>query len=158
MEVKDRGLREIWKQNKIPVVFRQSESLLIRIPYAKTNREWLKEKKRKEPIWDKTRQRWETPITWYENIVKRALERFGEIYVIQLRNEMQKCAPACWNAQGFHCECSCMGARHGSGHPGHNWHEVSETFAFNWNAKTYACRLIKMRNVQTAQPNNKLTD
>jgi hypothetical protein len=53
-----------------------------------------------------------------------------------------KCAPACLYAVGYHCECSCMGANHGTGHPGGRWHEVSDTFAFNWGPKQYACRLI----------------
>src|SRR5690606_1987750 len=57
----------------------------------------------------------------------------------------QKCAPACWNAEGFHCECSCMSENHGGGHPGGSWYKVSETFAVSWGAQRYSCRHLKIK-------------
>jgi hypothetical protein len=35
-----------------------------------------------------------------------------------------------------------MGMNHGSGHPGGHWREVSDTFAFQWGPRKYACRLL----------------
>jgi len=69
-------------------------------------------------------------VSWYDWLARRLLYKYSAVYLIQLYREQQKCAPACWNAEGLHCECSCMGENHGSGHPGERWREVSETFAF----------------------------
>ena len=144
MERQDGDLASIWRQKQLPVIFRQSKSkpLLVKLPYLTDNLAWLKGDSRRLPLWNPQYQCWEIPVAWFDDIIIRALQRFTRVYVIQLHREQQRCAPACWNAQGFHCECSCMGAHHGSGHPGNGWHEVSETFAFSWKDKQYACRLI----------------
>ena len=78
-----------------------------------------------------------------KDVIKLCLQQYQSAYVIQLYRAQQKCAPACWNAEGFHCECSCMGENHGGGHPGGNWHEVSETFAVSWGDQRYSCRHLK---------------
>lgn len=144
MDQKDPRLREIWKQEKIPVVFREGKSkpLLIRLPYAPNNKQLLKANHRNDPEWVKQYQCWRTPASWFEDIVKRALIKYGQVYVIQPFQEKQKCSPACWNARGIQCECSCMGEHHGAGNPVGKWHIVSETFAVSWGDKTYSCRLI----------------
>jgi len=144
MNNQDPRLRQIWSQKSIPVIYRQvrPEPLLVRLPYADDNYTWLRGDRRHKPKWDTRHTRWETPVAWFDELIERSLARFGRVYVIQLRKEQQKCASACWDAKGFHCECSCMGANHGSGHPGGRWHEVSETFAFHWGPRQYACRLI----------------
>jgi len=144
MEKQDPRLREIWRQKRIPVIYRRPRPLptLVRLPYAADNYEWLRGERRHKPKWNPKYKSWETPIAWFDSIAQQALRRFGQVYVIQIYKEQQKCAPACWNAEGFHCECSCMGANHGSGHPGGRWHEVSETFAFEWGPRRYACRLM----------------
>ena len=144
MDAQDPKLREVWKQKSIPVIYRQPslKPVLLRIPYAPNNFEWVRGEKHRMPGWNVKLQCWEVPVSWFDKLVERTLRQFGKIYVIQLYKENQKCAPACWNAQGFHCECSCMGANHGSGHPGGHWHEVSETFALQWGPRKYSCRLI----------------
>jgi len=148
MEQHDPRLHRIWSQSSIPVIYRQASPnpLLIRVPFSSDNYAWLRGDKRHKPRWDAQHKRWETPMAWFDDLVGRMLKRHGQVYVIQLYKEQQKCAPACWNAQGFHCECSCMGANHGSGHPDGKWHEVSETFAFQWGHRQYACRLITERS------------
>lgn len=144
MELQDPKLREIWAQKTIPVVYRQGKPkpILLRLPYATDNREWLKGDNRRDPKWGPKYKCWETPRSWFDDIIKRSLRRFGRVYVIQPYQAHQKCAPACWNATGFECECSCMGANHGSGHPAGKWRVVSEAFAVQWNSREYACRLI----------------
>jgi hypothetical protein len=142
MERQDPKLREIWLQKKIPVAYRQAKSLLVRLPYAADNRRWLKDDRRREPRWNTQYKCWETPRTWFESVVQRMLKRFGPAYVIQAFRAQQKCAPACWNAKGFECECSCMGANHGSGDPWGRWYVISETLAVNWGERQYSCRLI----------------
>ena len=111
MERQDQKLREIWQQRKIPVVYRQacSQPLLVCLPYAADNRAWLKDEHRNKPKWHPYHKYWETPKAWFEDIIRRSLSRFGSAYVIQPYREFQKCAPACWKAEGIDCECSCMG-------------------------------------------------
>jgi cell filamentation protein len=58
----------------------------------------------------------------------RLARKYGKVYVVQAFAHFEKCAPACWNATGFQCECSCMGQNHGS-HASGDWWIVSETFA-----------------------------
>lgn len=144
METKDPKLKAIWKQQKTPVLFRRegSSPLLLRLPYAPNNFSWLRGDKRHKPNWNEHFKCWEAPVAWFDWLAARMLKRFSATYVIQIYREQQKCAPACWNAQGLHCECSCMGENHGSGYPGGRWHEVSETFAFEWGPRKYACRLL----------------
>lgn len=109
--------------------------------------EWLRDGRRLKPDWCAQFKAWEIPTAWFDSVIKLALRRHQEVYVIQLYREHQKCAPACWNAEGFHCECSCMGENHGGGHPGGNWYEVSETFAVSWGQQRYSCRHLKVKNL-----------
>lgn len=145
---KDPRLREIWNQKTIPVLYRQGKGvpLLLRLPYAKDNRAWIKAEHRKDPEWSEKHRCWHLPRTWFEEIIKKALIRYRRIYVIQPFNPNEKCAPACWNAVGAECECSCMGANHGSGNPPGRWHIVSETLAVKWGPKQYSCRLLTPSN------------
>jgi len=144
MQAQYADLRALWKQATVPVVFRRSRPnpLLVRLPYANDNFEWLRGDRRTKPKWNPQYKAWEVPIAWFENLVQQLLKRYRKAYVVQLYKEQQKCAPACWNAKGLHCECSCMGANHGSGYPGGTWHEVSETFAVSWGERKYSCRLL----------------
>lgn len=147
MRFDDYRARRIWFQQEVPVIFRQGSSipLFIRLPYADDNRSWLRDGRRSQPRWNSIEKHWEIPNSWFEDIVQRALDRHRKVYVIQLYKLQQKCAPACWNAKGFHCECSCLGANHGNGHPSGTWFEVSETFAFNWGRAQFACRLLQVK-------------
>ena len=140
-ELDDRFQR-IWSQGRVPVVVRQGTGrpLYVRVPYAQDNRAWLRGDSRNQPKWITHKKWWETPQAWFNRLIEQALHRYSQVYVIQLYKEQQKCAPACWNAEGHDCECSCMGANHGNGHPAGRWHEVSETFAFQWGHTQFACR------------------
>ena len=147
-DLSDTDLKHIWRQVKAPVIFRRSSPrpLLVRVPYAEGNFKWLRDDRRHKPKWNDKFGAWDVPVTWFDDVIKRCLRRYGETYVIQLYRDQQKCAPACWNAEGFHCECSCMGANHGGGHPGGNWYEVSETFAVSRCAQRYSCRRLRVQS------------
>lgn len=144
MDGQDHRLREIWKQERTPVIFRQQRpsAVLVRLPYAQDNRVWLRGERRHRPRWEAQYKCWRTPVSWFNSLIEKCLRRFARVYVVQLHRELQKCAPACWNAEGFDCECSCMAANHGTGHPSGRWYEVSDTFAYEWGPRKYACRLI----------------
>ena len=142
---RDKELHRIWfEQKKYPVVLRKDKPpLLVKLPYLDDNQWWLKDAHIRWPTWDHKRNRWEVPMAWFDDVVRRAAARWGAVYVIQLVREQQVCAPACWNAEGIHCECSCLGENHGCGQPDGRWYEISETLAFSWDDRKYACRLIK---------------
>lgn len=144
MDSHDPRLREIWRKASPPIIFRRSNSepLLVRLPYARNNFDWLRADKRRKPDWNDRFKCWEVPVAWYDWLAKRLVDRYAATYLVQLYREQQKCAPSCWDAQGLHCECSCMGANHGSGCPSGRWHEISDTFAFEWGPRRYACRLL----------------
>ena len=149
-ELNDKQLARIWRQTEVPVIFRRDrpEPVLVRLPYAERNHEWLRDDRHTKPVWNRQFKAWAVPIAWFDSVIRQVLQRYGKTYVIQLFREQQRCAPACWNAHGFHCECSCMGANHGAGHPGEAWHEVSETFAFSWGVRRYSCRLLSRCRTQ----------
>lgn len=139
-DVQDPKLKNTWGQKDVPVVYTQTRSkpVLVKLPYSSNNLTWLRGNQRRKPERNGQFKCWETPQAWFDYDIKLTLAKFGRVHVVQLHREQQKCASVCWNAEGFHCECSCMGANHGSGQPGGNWHEVSDTFAFSWGQKTYS--------------------
>jgi hypothetical protein len=148
MEENDERLIVVWKQGliSIPVILRRGgkgESLRVRLPYGQDNRQWLQNGKRTSPTWfpDPTKQYWETPKAWFNDLVERSLAKYKKTYIIQPYREQEKCAPACMNALGHECQCSCMGANHGAGNDG-SWFEVSDTFATRWSGQQLACRLV----------------
>jgi hypothetical protein len=140
----EKRLMAIWSQTKVPVVLRRSgkgQQLRVRLPFADDNREWLRNDRRHRPEWDKVKKHWELPKTWFNNLVERALDRYGSVYIVQPYREQEKCAPACMNATGHECQCSCMGANHGMGNDG-SWFEVSDTFAVRSGGLHLASRLL----------------
>lgn len=137
-------LRRVWGQEAVPVLYRRGPGnpLLARLPYDVTNRAWLQASGRKNPVWDTKARRWELPQAWFNKLVTRCLDRFGRVYIIQPYREQEKCAPACWAAEGEECQCSCMGVNHGASSPGGRWKIVSEAFATRWGERHLACRLL----------------
>ncbi len=139
--------KAIWNQVKDPVIIRRSgngQKLRARLPFAGDNRIWLQNDRRTYPLWVTEGRYWELPKAWFNDFVERALKRFGRVYIFQPYREQEKCAPACQNAVGHVCQCSCMGANHGAGSDA-SWFEVSETFSFRWGSQELACRLLTAR-------------
>src|SRR3546814_6290542 len=56
--------------------------------------EWLRDGRRSKPDWCAQFKAWEIPTAWFDSVIKLALRRHQEVYVIQLYREHQKCAPA----------------------------------------------------------------
>lgn len=143
---KDPRLLEIWNQKSkfTPVLFRRGKGfpLLARLPFSYENSIWLKGDRRRDPIWSPSKKCWEVPKAWFKILIKQALITYKRVYTIQPIDPMEKCAPACFNAVGAICECSCMGAHHGAGNPTGKWHVVSDTLAVSWGPRQYSCRLL----------------
>lgn len=137
-------LSTIWKQNNTPVMLRKGKGhqLMVKMPYAEDNYDWLRNDWRSKPKWNGQYKSWELPQAWFNDLVVRILTRHSKLYIIQPYREQEICAPACWNAQGHECQCACMGENHGAQSPGGNWFMVSETFATLWQDRKLACRLM----------------
>lgn len=135
----------IWHQNRIPVIWRlgKKRPLLIRLPsFVPASGEWLRDEQRRRPQWSDRWNCWVVPLTWLNRLVRRIVFRFGSTYLIQPFREKEICAPACWNAIGFECECSCMGKNHGMGTPEGKWYIHSETLAIQHKDRKWACSRI----------------
>lgn len=141
-------LRRVWNQGQVPVVLRRTgkrQRLRVRLPYSEHNMIWLQRGRRISPDWIANDKYWEIPKSWFNDFVERALKKYGKVYVIQPFREQEKCSPACLNAKGHECQCSCMGLNHGAGNDG-SWFEVSETFATRWGSEKIACRLMTSKS------------
>lgn len=144
MAVDKLTLKYVWNQQTAPVALRRTgkgQLLRVRVPFADTNGRWLQNGRTITPIWIAKDRYWELPKAWFNDFVERALSDYGEVYVIQPYREQEKCSPACQNAVGHECQCSCMGLHHGAGNDG-SWFEVSDTFSTRWNDIEFACRLM----------------
>lgn len=140
-------IQYVWGQGVIPVILRRTgtgQMLRARLPFATTNRDWLRNGRRAKPSWIAAGKYWELPKAWFNDLVERALTDFGQVYVVQPYREQEKCSPACQNAVGHECQCSCMGLYHGQGNDG-SWFEVSVTFSTRWGEQDLACRLMTAR-------------
>jgi hypothetical protein len=138
-------IEQIWLQPDTPVLFRRGKGhrLLARLPYRRDNYEWLRADRQRRPIWHgEPKKYWELPARWFNDIVTRSLDRWGQVYIIQPFRAQDACAPNCWKAEGHECECSCMGAQHGSQASGAGWLVVSDVFATRWRDAELACRLL----------------
>ena len=137
-------IKERWSQKQIPVIYRKGKGypLLLRLPYKDDNYAWLRNEKRTKPKWISDKKHWEIPKAWFNDTIDRSLQRWASLYIIQPYREQEKCAPACWNAMGHECQCSCMGEHHGSQSPTGSWFIVSDAFATKWNDKELSCRLL----------------
>ncbi|WP_176086918.1 hypothetical protein [Martelella sp. HB161492] len=144
-------IRRQWERGDIPIVVRSGingDKLTVRLPYHQSNRLWLHSlatgNRRPSIQYAHLEKTWKLPLNWLNRFVDGALERYDRVYVVQPYREMEKCAPACRNAVGHECQCSCMGANHGAGDGG-GWFDVSDTFAFRWGQQQVAIRLMTKR-------------
>jgi len=152
-------LRYVWDQTQIPVVLRRcgpGEKIRVRMPGPQSV-SWVQNGRRIAPVWVGGEIRyWELPKAWFNDFVDRALQRYGRVYIIQPFREQEICAPACQNASGHECQCSCMGANHGAGNDG-SWFEVSDTFSTRWGERDLACRLLTSKTRATQQSSDLVT-
>ena len=115
---------------------------MVRLPDRFNDEWWLRDNRARHPEWIDLYRCWDVPRAWFSDVVRQCLSRFGQVYVIQPLNENQKCSPACWNAEGEECECSCLGANHGTQRRSGQWYEVAQVFAVEWQGRKFACRLL----------------
>lgn len=134
---------ELWEQRKLPVIYRPKQGkLAVKLPYREDNRLWLKGEGNRRPKWHPEGKYWETPAAWYDRVLRLSMVRFGGAYTIRTVQKLAKCAPACWNALGPDCHCSCEGENHGKGTGGRRWNVINETLAVEWGRKELRCTLL----------------
>lgn len=115
----------------LPRVYRPvgEPRLHLRMPYQEGgNRRWIHTAlgSRIQPVWNKAERRWEIARTHLLPLVDALAEEFGEVLVELEFSTTQQCDTRCRNAEGDHCECSCLGEHHGGGLWG-GWLQVGET-------------------------------
>lgn len=149
METDEQRIRSVWNNQGRSVLLRRTktgEKPRLRLEGQRQRQRnhyfWLRNGRRNKPSWIEAERYWETPQAWFNDTVSRCLEDFGSIYIIQPYREQEKCAPACQNAKGQLCQCSCMGKNHGAQSIDSSWYVVGETFASRWGDKKLACRLL----------------
>ena len=141
----------IFQQSRIPVIYRPGGELplQVRLPYHQDNGQWLRPNEQsRRPRWNNCERCWEVPRSWLDSVVMHVVLRFGSAYLVQPYRRMEKCAPACWNATGFQCECSCMGQNHGEGQPSGKWYVISDACAIRWGEQELSCKLIRRAGAQ----------
>ena len=148
----DESVVHVWNQGKLPVIYvPYSGPLMIRLPkgvFTSTQEgEWLRlvERHRRKPQRNERFNCWDVPRAWYRDLSRQIVERFDKTYLIKPYRESQKCAPACWDAKGDLCVCSCMGKNHGLGQPGGQWFIVSDTCAVKWGEKDYSLSVLSRK-------------
>lgn len=145
---RSRPLSAIWRQAKIPVIARPRKEppLFVRLPFAIDNRPWLHACGRLHPERVKNDTtgitHWEVPVAWFGLLIRRCIERYGRVYVIQPLDRNEICARSCWEAKRDLCECSCYGTNHGGGQPDGHWKEITEAFALQSSRGELACQLL----------------
>jgi len=135
-------LGEVWRTQS-PLVWRGLGPLKVRLPYASGNRALLRGRRGRNPIWRPVERYWEVPTAWFTRLCRELMGQFGHVYVVQPHRKREVCAPACWNARGLECECSCMGDHHGEGQPGGRWYVVSESCAVRWREREWHWSLLR---------------
>lgn len=142
-------LKNIWDHlsKSTPVIFRPDKGRLrVRLPYSASNRQWLKEGHPKtEPVWNSEKNYWCLPKRQFDELVNKCLEKHRKVYVIQPYLKQEKCVPACKNANGHECKCSCMGKNHGIQGVNSDWLIISNAFAAKFTDNEYACRLLSRK-------------
>lgn len=149
MRVSDPNLRRVWNQRQVPVILRRSgkgEKLRARLPGSLDinieDLRLIRAERTIVPTWVRSGCYWEFPKKWFNDFVERSIREFGSVWIIQPFRETEVCARACMEAKGHECQCSCMGANHGSGMHGH-WFEVTEAFAVRSTSPQLAARLLR---------------
>jgi hypothetical protein len=124
---------------------RKGRPIWLVMPYEPNNGVWLQDDRLrhshhfvKDP-WP----HWELPRAWLTETAQLIVDAYGGCYIVQALRACEQCAPSCWNATGLDCECSCMGAHHGEGHPAGRWYEVSDTCAVRWGEHRLHYKLLR---------------
>jgi len=146
-------IKKVWAQRSIPVLVRQGKGfpVYVKVPDPQDNPmwwyrigAWLKPTvNSRDPQWIRKARGFMVPKGWFNDLTAKLLGQYGKLWIIQPYREQEVCAPACKNAVGHECNCSCMGQYHGTGGPDAGWFVVNEAFETRWGEAQMACRLME---------------
>jgi hypothetical protein len=148
-------IETVFSQNSFPVVYKPCNGKLqVKIPYPYNIYAWVcsllptKQRSWRRPPpprgleWEPSHKVWLIPRSRFEHVTKQLLDKFNGVILLQCHREKQTCAPACWNARGLECECSCMGANHGTGQPDGRWYILGDAYAVQWEDEKLSCQIL----------------
>lgn len=150
MLVRFQDAKKAWNQKKIPVILRRRKQdgknpkLRVRMPLGGEHIQILKgrSKHNHNPVHFDKEDFWELPYSRLDNLVKILATTYGKVILMQPIRKSQVCARACMTAHGFECECSCLGANHGSHNMDSSWYEVNDTYAISYGAEKVSLKII----------------
>lgn len=142
METDREKIERVWLQNKIPVIQRpENGKLKIKPSGDGYYHPWLFREGKHRPI--QIKNYYEVPVAWLSWLVKECLNQSRSVWIIQPYNDKQVCTASCRNAEGFECECQCLGENHGQGDvSGNGWYEINDALKIKWSGKYVAARLL----------------
>jgi hypothetical protein len=139
----EQQLLAVWRQTKIPVLFRRDGAdLLVKLPFDLENQKWLWRGRASKPTWNVQWKCWGLPRSAFNELARRSIERFGEVYLIQPLNPDQECCAACQNAKGLDCECGCLGRNHGLASRGQAWFHIASGEAADYKGRKYQVQKV----------------
>lgn len=143
-------MHKIWKEDPVVMLSKDNpkapNGVYVKFPGSKPPIGWVWGNRRNWPRYNVIFKCWVVPMSWFDDMVEKMLIHFGHVYVIETVQSQHVCAPACWNAIGIACKCSCNGLNHGKNQPAGDWRVVSEAFAVYKGESKLTCRLIKAQD------------
>lgn len=159
MKTRFKNATEAWQQFEIPVIVRtrkiegKNPRLRIRLPEHPDPFALLKgvNKRNRNPIEKEKQRYWELAYGRLNEMVETLSKTFGHVILIQPVRETMVCARKCIEASGFECECSCLGANHGSQHMDSAWYEIEDTYAVSHGAEYASLKVILPKDLTLGQ-------
>lgn len=153
MLIRFQDAKDAWNQKETPVILRRRKQsgknpkLRIRMPDGEDHFQLLKGKSKNNhnPIYFDNRNFWDLPYSRLDDLVQILATHFGKVLLMQPIRESQTCARACMEANGFECECSCLGAHHGSHNMDSSWYEVDDTYAISYGEEKVSLKVISLK-------------
>ena len=95
---------------------------------------------------------WEIAYGRLNEIVEILARFYGKVILIQPVRDKQVCARRCMEADVFECECSFLGANHGSENMDSSWYEVDDTYAVRHGPEYASLKVISAKAATRSHP------
>lgn len=135
-------------KHETPALWRPVEGrLVIKMPFAKTNRTWFKSVlgSRIRPDWNGETKRWEIARDHFGPLVQALAQRYGKVDVYMDFRQTERCDTRCRNARSRECTCSCLGKSHGQG-VSFGWKVVSDNHTMVRTTGTIRRHIVVVRD------------
>lgn len=121
--------------------------IVIKMPYSKTNRAWLKATlgSRIRPDFNKETKHWEVARNHFGAVVEALAKKMGKVDVYMDFRQVERCDTRCQKARSRECTCSCLGKHHGPNGITHNWKMVSDNHTLIHSSGMIRRHIVVMR-------------